>query len=91
MSRKFASEAGSGSAPIGTPPIEDSLSALKQIARNPAGSRFDAGSHESTLLNVNRCRRRNVFGSNTATPIAAFTECKTDRSGRCRQPNAYAR
>ena len=42
-------------------------------------------------LNVNRCYRRNACGSNTGTPIAAFTEPRTGQSGRCRQPNVCAR
>jgi uncharacterized protein YecT (DUF1311 family) len=32
-----------------------------------------------------------VCGSNTAMPTAASMEFKMGRSGRCRQPNAYAR
>jgi hypothetical protein len=37
---------------------------------------------ESTRLNINRCWRRNVCGSNTAMPIAASTECKTGQFGQ---------
>jgi hypothetical protein len=36
-------------------------------------------------------RQRNACGSNTGTPIAPSTVYRTGRSGRSRQPNAYAR
>jgi len=38
----FALMAGSRSAPIGTPPSDDSNRRIKKIDRNHAGSRFDA-------------------------------------------------
>jgi hypothetical protein len=41
---------GSRPAPIGTPPSDDSQSRINAIARNPAGSRFDANAHAATLL-----------------------------------------
>ena len=57
---------------------------------NVADQRLNAA-YKALQAQIDANQRQPVYGSNTGTPIAPSTERKTDRSGRCRQPNAYAR
>jgi Lysozyme inhibitor LprI len=70
--------------------VVECVQAKTNVADQRLNAAYKALQARIDALNVNHWRR-NVFGSNTGTPIAAFTERRTGQSGRCRQPSVCAR
>jgi uncharacterized protein YecT (DUF1311 family) len=81
--------------PCGDKPSTPAVVECVQAKTNAADQRLNAA-YKASQARIEPAQRQPLLSAQRLwvqfeTPTAAFTEPKTDQSGRWRQPNAYAR